>query len=147
MALALQIGGARAADPRDQDPMDHVSDDEEHRPGQDSGEIGSNHIAEDRGYAQRSEDIERRIHAEHHEVALREVDDAHHSEDEGKADAHQPIDRADQETGCERLKNVFRPDDPGHGLVLPLTWDLGAVDHDGLIESRFMTVPLFLASL
>ena len=50
-------------------------------------------------HAERREDIEGGVHAEHHELALGEVDDPHDAEDERQADAHQAVDRADRQAG------------------------------------------------
>jgi hypothetical protein len=50
----------------------------------------------------------------HHEIAVREVDDAHDAEDDGEPDAHQPIDRADQQARRKRLQDVLDQDTCRH---------------------------------
>ena len=57
---------------------------------------GPNVRAERELNAERDEDVIGDIHAEHHEVALGEIDHAHDAEDEREADAHQAVDRADE---------------------------------------------------
>ena len=108
MALALERGGARARYPRDQGQVDEVAEDREQRAGQQDGDERADGVAERGLHAQRGEEIERRIHAEHHEVALGEIDDAHDAEDQPEADAHQAVDRADQKPGGQRLQKTFQ---------------------------------------
>ena len=69
---------------------------------------GPNGVAERGLHAERGEEIERRIHAEHHEIALGEIDHPHDAEDQPEPDAHQAVDRADQKAGGQRLQKTFQ---------------------------------------
>jgi len=50
------------------------------------------------------DDVEGEIHAEHQEFALGEIDDAHDAEDDPEPDAHQAVDRSQQNACRERLE-------------------------------------------
>ena len=108
MAFALERGGARARYARDQGKVDGVAEDGQHRTGKQDRDERSEGVAESGLHAERGEEIERRIHAEHHEVALGEVDDPHDAEDQAEPDAHQAIDRADQKSGGQGLQKAFQ---------------------------------------
>src|SRR5690606_26138700 len=56
------------------------------------------------------------IHPHHHEIGLREVDHAHDAEDERQANAHQPVDAAEQDSTRKSLKGLF--DEHAHGLTI-----------------------------
>ena len=101
-------GGAGAADVGDEDQVDEIAHDEHQWPGEDRRNIGSECRAEDRLNAERAEKIKCGVHAEHHEVALREIDDAHDAEYQGQADAHEPVKCADEKPGREGLKYIFK---------------------------------------
>jgi hypothetical protein len=47
------------------------------------------------------------VHAQHHEVAVGEVDDPHDAENQSKPNAHQTVDGADQKAGDQRLQKAF----------------------------------------
>jgi hypothetical protein len=38
------------------------------------------------------DEVKRKVHTEHHEIALGEIDDAHHPKDDAKPNAHQAVD-------------------------------------------------------
>ena len=88
--------------------MDEVTEDGQHRASQQDCDERSEGIAEGRLHAEGGEEIERGIHAKHHEIALGEIDDAHHAEDQPEPDAHQAVDRTDQEAGGQRLQEAFQ---------------------------------------
>lgn len=64
--------------------------------------------AHGRAEAEPGAHIKRTVHAQHEELALGEVDDAHQTEDQPESDTHQSVDRADQEPGNDRLHQVFK---------------------------------------
>ncbi len=68
--------------------------------------IGADIGAEEREHAEARHQIIRRIHAEHHEVAMGEIHDAHHAEDDAEANAHQAVGAADQQAGRHRLEEI-----------------------------------------
>src|SRR5712691_9288986 len=45
------------------------------------------------------------VHAQHEELAVREVDDAHHAEDEGEPHRDERVDPAQEDGGDEELRN------------------------------------------
>src|SRR5262249_46400943 len=45
------------------------------------------------------------VHREHQELAVGEVDDAQHAEDQRQADAHERVDAADEQTGDDQLSD------------------------------------------
>ena len=127
MSFAFERAGARAADARQQQLVDIIADDEKERRGQDRGGIGAIDPAEDHLQAERAEQVERSVHAEHHEIALREIDDAHDAEYQREADAHQPVDHADQQPGDEGLKDIL-DHGGGHRKRIPLSFRKPAGD-------------------
>jgi hypothetical protein len=52
----------------------------------------------------------REVHPQHHEVALREVDNAHDAEDEHQPDAHERVDAADEQSGGDVLEKLGQDD-------------------------------------
>lgn len=112
MPFAFERGSLRAGYAGDQQAVDGVTEHREDRAGQQNRNKGSDHVAEGGLYAERREEIERRVHPEHHEVALGEIDDPHHAEYESEPDAHQAVDRADQKSGGQGLQKAF--DELGH---------------------------------
>ncbi len=100
--------------------MDDVTDHEQDRSGDKGRHVGSDDIAEDRIDAKRDEEIVGGVHAEHHEIALGEIDDPHHAENQREANAHQSVDRAEQQAGCQRLQYVFEELRDVHGGGLKL---------------------------
>ena len=88
--------------------VDGVTEGSQYRAGQQDRDERSEGVAESGLHAERGEEIERRIHAEHHEIALGEVDDPHDAEDQPEPDAHQAIDRADQKPGGQGLQKTFQ---------------------------------------
>ena len=104
--LGLGRDDARAGDLRDQvlmqQPADRVDDGARKQRPDDRADIG----AEDGERSETGDQVERDVHAEHHEVAVGEVHDAHHAEDDAEADAHQAVGAADQQARRHRLKKV-----------------------------------------
>ena len=88
--------------------MHEVTEHSQHRAGQQDRDERSEGVAERGLHAERGQEIERRIHAEHHEIALGEIDHPHDAEDQPEPDAHQAVDRADQEAGGQRLQKTFQ---------------------------------------
>ena len=70
------------------------------------------HEADRRGHRQREERVEPRrlggqqpgVHADHQELAVGEVDDVHHPEDDGEAQGDEGEDQAQEQTGHERAE-------------------------------------------
>ena len=117
MAIAFDLG-ARAADLADQRLVHDVADAEQHRPGEQRGDVRADRRSERGLHAQRDEEVIGGIHAEHHEVALGEVDHAHDAEDQRQGHAHQAVDRPDlqsRDSGLEEVLHHLR----GHGALLP----------------------------
>jgi hypothetical protein len=83
--------------------MQHPADREDHRAGQKGRDDRPGIRPQKRQHAITRGQVEGRVHAEHQEVALREIDDVHRAEDEPEADAHQRIGAAHQNAGGERL--------------------------------------------
>ena len=62
------------------------------------------------------------IHGEHGELAVREIDDAHHAEDDRQAERHQPVHEAgqhalDQDFGVEERDMSFDASGPSPPLT------------------------------
>src|SRR5258705_12901940 len=106
VSLEQRCAGARYT--RDQGSMHDVAEERQNRAGHEDGNERSRGVAKDALYAERREAIKCRVHAEHHEVAMGEVDDPHDSENQSEADAHQAVDRADQQAGKQRLQKAFQ---------------------------------------
>jgi hypothetical protein len=90
--LPLRI--TAAGDAREQPAMDDPAEDEER--------WNREQRAEQRIDAGQRVEV-REVHPEHHEVALREVHDAHDTEDQRQADAHQRIHASDEQSGGDVL--------------------------------------------
>ena len=86
--------------------MQQPTDDVDHGPASTAATYGPTVEPRDSLHAEGGEEIVGRVHAEHHEVALREIDHAHDAEDEGEADAHQAVDGSDRQTGGHGLKEI-----------------------------------------
>ena len=69
----------------------------------------------ERPAAQRRPHHDGGVHAQHDEVAVREVDDVHHAPDQGEAGREQGIDRAEQQPAHDHLDQRDR-----HAARLPL---------------------------
>jgi hypothetical protein len=85
-----------------------VTEHRQHRAGQQDRDERTKRVAERGLHAERGEEIECRVHAEHHEIALGEIDDPHHPENQSEPDAHQAIDRTDQKSGGQCLQKTFQ---------------------------------------
>ena len=81
---------------------------EDQRPGQERGDDRSAIGAEKRQHAKPRRQIEGRVHAEHQEIALGEIDDPHRAKDDAEPDAHQRIGATDQDSGRKRLEEIIR---------------------------------------
>ena len=114
MAGALAAGDAGAGDPRQQQPMQQPAAGEQAGPASKAPAIGAASGPEDRERAEPAHNIKTEIHAQHQEVALGKVDDAHDPEDQPEADAHQAVDGADQQPGDERLNKILDADGEAH---------------------------------
>ncbi len=119
--VPLAFGGRHlhAGDPGDQEAVQQVAADKEHRPRQQrAGERPD--IGPEKGeQAPDDEDVEIEIHAQHQKLALGEIDHPHHPEDDAEAEAHQPVDRADQQAGGERLDEDLGRDAERRHAVSP----------------------------
>ena len=100
MALAFEARDADAGHLRDQRLVQQAAEHEEHRTGDDRRHDGADVGAEHRADAERRERVPGEVHAEHQQVALAEIDDAHDAEDDPEADAHQAVER--RRAGCRR---------------------------------------------
>ena len=58
---------------------------------------GDRHQQQERIELQRAEQHQRQVHGQRHHLAMREVDDAHHAEDDRQAERHQPVDETRQQ--------------------------------------------------
>ena len=88
--------------------MNYIAERRQHGAGQHDRDERPEGVSERSLHAERGEEIERRVHAEHHEIALGEVDHPHDAEDQPESDAHQAIDRADQKSGGQCLQEAFQ---------------------------------------
>jgi hypothetical protein len=106
MPSPLDIGNAGPGHPRHDKAVHQPSDREDDRPGEkgryDRPGIGTEKCQHPVSRRQ----IERGVHAQHQEIALGEIDDAHRAEDDVEPDAHQGIGAADQNAGRERLPEI-----------------------------------------
>ncbi|MGY4458780.1 hypothetical protein ACVWYI_002740 [Bradyrhizobium sp. LB13.1] len=84
--------------------MDEIAEHGKHGPGEQDRDERPDGIAEQRLDPGGGEEIEGDIHAEHHEIAVGEVDDPHDAEDQAEPDTHQAVDGTDQKACGERLK-------------------------------------------
>lgn len=66
--------------------------------------IGRRHRTQESESAEDGDEIEGEIHAQHEEIALGKIDDAHHAEDEAEPDAHQAVDAAEENPRRQRLQ-------------------------------------------
>ena len=107
MTLTLKPRGFRSADARNQGPVNDIADHEQNRTGEKGGHVRPAQLAKDRLHPKCDKEIIGGIHSDHHEIALGEVDDANYPENQRKTDAHQPVDRADQKSGCKGLQQIF----------------------------------------
>ena len=115
VTLALGAGDVHPGDAGDEKAMQHVADDEQRRSREQRTGVGADHGPEPRQNAEGGDEIEGEIHAQHQKLALGEIDDPHHAEDDAQADAHQPVDRPDQDPGGERLeKNLEEGSERAH---------------------------------
>jgi hypothetical protein len=110
--IAFKRTNPGAADSRYQRGVDGTSEHEQQAACENRRNVGSDHRPKKRLYAKRSEQEKRSVHPDHHEIALRKIDDAHDAEDHGKADAHQPLDRADENARHQNLQEASTPCDP-----------------------------------
>ena len=86
MPFAFGAGDADAGHAREQKRCSSDADDEERRhPASSAATIGPTYGPRNRPSAEPGERVERGVHAEHQELALREVDHAHDAEDEPEA--------------------------------------------------------------
>ena len=100
--------------------MQGVAHGEQRRSRKQGTGIGSNGRAQEPEQVEAHDDIEGEIHAEHQELALGEIDDAHHAKDDSQPDTHQAVDRANQNAGRERLeKNLHEIAERRHVPWLP----------------------------
>ncbi len=86
------------------DPLQGPADDEEQRRDRNG--------REDRIEMQRGEQDEGRVHRQHGELAMGEIDDAHDPEDDGKPERHQAVDEA----GQHALDEDFEVEGKGHSV-------------------------------
>src|SRR2546422_7112715 len=93
---ALRVAAAGDAD--EQRTVDPDPDEKERRDRQERAEQGID--------ARDNRQEVREVHPQHHEVALREVDDAHDPEDQGQADAHERVDAAHEQARHHVLREV-----------------------------------------
>ena len=84
---------------RAQDPVDEESS-AEWPPNRNMQRDGDDDRDERVDLQQREEEVGR-VHPQHQQVAVGEVDDAHHAEDDGQADADEGVDAADQNAADE----------------------------------------------
>ena len=106
MAFGFGRDHAGAGDARDQVAVQQPADAEHDRPGQRGAGDRTDIRAEKGEDAEASHQIISDVHAEHHEVALREIHHAHDAKDDAEADAHQAVGAADEQAGGQRLKEV-----------------------------------------
>jgi hypothetical protein len=106
--VALRLGRhhARTGDLRDQKAVQQPADREHDRPREHGADDRAGIGAEERQHAEAGDQIVGGVHAQHHEIAVREVHDPHDAKDDAQPDAHQPIGAADQQAGGKRLQRV-----------------------------------------
>ena len=81
--------------------------------------------------------IDADIHAQHQQLALREVDDLHDAEDQAEADAHQSVDAADDEPAATAFSTFStNPLPPGRVARDPLPCYSGCIRFSPSTTSR-----------
>ena len=111
----------QSRDPAQQPLVDHDADTEHDGAPEHRGDDRPHVRSEQRADAELGKDEQCSVHPEHEEFALGEVDDPHHAENQGEADAHQPVHAAQDETGVKGLQRVLDDDGDGgtHALASP----------------------------
>ena len=103
-------------DGRQQHPLDKGSEQEPGGRDDDEGQVGVE--------VQRAEQREGDVHADRHELAVREVDDAHDAEDEREPDSDHGVDAAREDAGGDRLDE---PDEVHQWVRLSCRFSQGGV--------------------
>ncbi len=110
MPLVERARGAQAGDARDEEFVQQGAADEQHRPGGEGGDERPDIGSEERQHAPAAEQVQRDVHAEHQQLALREIHHLHDAEDQAKPDAHEPVDATDGDARGERVQHVLDQD-------------------------------------
>ena len=103
----------------DQELVQQRAAGEHDRPGAERADERADIGAEEGEHAAAGHQIEAGEHAQHQQLALGEVDDAHDAEDQPEADAHQAVDAADGDAGGERVQHVLDRTSRSTGFLMP----------------------------
>ena len=104
---SMRAGGAQAGDAGDEEFVQQGAAGEDDGSGEQGADEGADIGAEEGEDAAAGDEVEAGEHAEHQQLALGEIDDAHDAEDEPEADAHQAVDTADGDARGERVQHVL----------------------------------------
>ena len=91
MSVGFKSAAANPGDLADEKFVNQDAQQIDHRACCECGDVGRERGPEQQVYAKEREEVVGRIHAQHHEIALGEVDHAHDAKNKAEADAHQPI--------------------------------------------------------
>ena len=108
MPFGFECAAANPGDLAHQELVHDQAGNEDRRTCDQRGDIWGGFRAENRVRSEQAERVIGDVHTEHHEVALRKIDDAHDAEDQTQPDAHQAIQRAGEQAGSERLQEILR---------------------------------------
>src|SRR5262245_32855594 len=133
MPFAFGSGDADAGHARNQEAVKHIRDGKQRRAGKQRPGIRTGDRPQEPNHVEADDEVEGEVHAEHQELALSEIDDAHHAEDDPKSDAHQAVNRSDQHPSDERLeKNFDEGSERCHSLRAPsASWETPKLRRDG----------------
>ena len=107
MPLPFQTRNLHPRHPTDEQAVQQQSKQVHDRSGEqrrnDRADVGAEELANPK----EAEEIEGAVHADHHQIALAEVDDAHDAEDDAEADAHQSVETTKKQSRRQRLQEVL----------------------------------------
>ena len=116
MAIVDAAGRAQAGDACDQELVQQCAAGEHDRAGTERADERADIGPQKGEHAGAGDQIQAGVHAQHQQLALGEIDDAHDAEDQPEPDAHQAVDATDGEAGGERVQRVLDEDFEVHRL-------------------------------
>ena len=113
MALAFHRCHSCSRDAGDQAQMNVISDDEQDWPRHYCGDDRSYVRAQKGKNAKAHEQIPSGVHTEHHQLALREVNNAHDAKDHSEASTHEAVQATNHQAGRKSLKKILEQNKAG----------------------------------
>jgi len=110
------LGGASPGDAGDDKAMKQPAQGENNRPGEEGGDDRPAARAQKCRQTAGGGQVEGRIHPDHQEVALGEIDHAHGAEDDAEPDTHQRVSASDQDASGKRLQKIDKRE--RHGATI-----------------------------